>query len=127
MDIISEENESNINIDDISVFYKERFINFSVINTTNNLSSITKINIPETIKYIGKIDLYDLWYEKKYKLFLIGLPNSSTKSWYKIKNINDIDIFITFFSSEKMDLYNEISFVINLNSQNKIENFKEFI
>lgn len=126
MDIISEENESNINIDDISVFYKERFINFSAINTINNLSSITKINIPETIKYIGKIDLYDIWYEKKYKLFLIGLPNSPTKSWYKIKNINDIDMFITFFSSEKMDLYNEISFIINLNSQNKIENFEEF-
>ncbi len=125
MDIISEENESNINIDDISVFYKERFINLSTINNTLYMS-ITKVNIPETIKYIGKIDSYDIWYEKKYKLYLIALPNSPTKSWYKIKNINDIDIFITFFSSEKMDLYNEISFVINLNSQNKIETFQEF-
>jgi hypothetical protein len=123
MDIISEENESNINIDDISIFYKERFINLSSINNTSN---ITKVNIPETIKYIGKIDSYDMWYEKKYKLYLIGLPNSPTKSWYKIKQINDIDMFITFFSSEKMDLYNEISFVINLNSQNKIEIFEEF-
>jgi hypothetical protein len=123
MDIISESIESNINVDDISVFYKERFINLSNIN---NINYITKVNIPDTIKYIGKIDSYDIWYEKKYKLYLIGLPNSPTKSWYKIKNINDIDIFITYFSSEKMDLYNEISFVINLNSQNKIEKFEEF-
>jgi hypothetical protein len=125
MDIISEENESNISIDDINVFYKERFINLSNINNTLYMS-LSKVNIPDTIKYIGKVDSYDIWYEKKYKLFLIGLPNSPTKSWYKIKNINDIDVFITFFSSEKMDLYNEISFIINLNSQNKIENFEEF-
>jgi hypothetical protein len=129
---ISEDNESNITLDDISIFYKNKFIDFSMISIPYN--NITKINIPENVKYIGRILYFDLWLETKYKIYLIGLPNSPIKSWYKIKNINDIELFEKFFSDEKMDLYNEIGFIIDLTINNGlngsntvISNFTDFI
>jgi hypothetical protein len=113
---ISVDNESNITIDDITIFYKNKFIDYSLIHISYN--NITKINIPENVKYIGRILYFDLWLEKKYKIYLIGLPNSPIKSWYKIRNINEIELFEKFFSDEKMDLYNEIGFIIDLTTNN---------
>ena len=115
-------NSSNISLEDIALFYKNKFIDFSKISISYN--NITKINIPENIKYIGKIDFFDLWLETKFNIYLIGLPNSTIRSWYKIKHINEIEIFEKFFSDEKMDLYNELGFVIN--NINNID-FTEFI
>jgi hypothetical protein len=115
------DNKSNITIDDITVFYKNNFINYSNISTSS-YNFITKINIPNNVKYIGKINFYDIWLEKSHNIYLVGLPNSPLKSWYKIKNINEIEQFENYFTEDKMDLYNELGFFINLKNMN----FNEF-
>ena len=122
-DPISSDNDikSNLNIEDITVFYKNNFINYSNIQL-NSYNFITKISIPDNVKYIGKINFYDIWLEKSHNIYLVGLPNSPIKSWYKIKNINEIEQFENYFTEDKMDLYNEYGFFINLKNMN----FNEF-
>lgn len=88
--------KKNISLEDIKIFFKDRFIDFTNLpHTKYNL--ITNIKPSENLKFFGKIDNNDIWLETTSNMYLCGLPNSPTRSWYKIKQINDIDIFQDFY------------------------------
>jgi hypothetical protein len=106
----------NITLDDIKLFYKDRFIDFTRL-PTNRYDNITNISLSENIKYIGKIDSNDIWLETTNNIYLCGIPFSPTRSWYKIKDISDIDIFQDYFNkTNTKDPQNIIFFSINLDS-----------
>jgi hypothetical protein len=79
----------NITLEDIKLFYKDRFIDFTRL-PSNRYDNITSINLTDNIKYIGKIDSNDIWLETQNNIFLCGVPFSPTRSWYKIKEINQV-------------------------------------
>ena len=114
--------QNSITIEDIKIFYKDRFIDFSKL-PNSRYNTITNINISENIKFIGKIDSYDIWFETSSCIYLSALPNSPTRSWYKIKEINDIDLFQNYFNQTKqINQTNQINFAIRLEKMS----FNEF-
>lgn len=92
----SNKSNKNITLEDIKIFYKDRFIDFTKL-PQSRYDLISTINLSENLKFLGKIDSNDLWLETENNIFLCGLPNSPTRSWYKIKEINDIDKFQDFY------------------------------
>jgi hypothetical protein len=114
----------NITLEDIKLFYKDRFIDFTRL-PNNRYDNITNINLTENIKYIGKIDSNDIWLETNNNIYLCGIPFSPTRSWYKIKEISDIDIFQNYFLKNKDNITNSntFKFVVELNKMS----FNEYI
>jgi hypothetical protein len=112
----------NITLEDIKLFYKDRFIDFTRL-PSNRYDNITSINLTDNIKYIGKIDSNDIWLETQNNIFLCGVPFSPTRSWYKIKEINEIDIFQDYFNKINKDCQNSLKFVIELDKMS----FGEFL
>jgi hypothetical protein len=86
-----------ITIEEIKLFYKDRFIDYTRL-PFSRYNNITNINLTKNIKYIGKIDSNDIWLETENNIYLCGIPFSPTRSWYKIKELNDIDIFQNYFT-----------------------------
>jgi hypothetical protein len=116
----------NITLEDIKLFYKDRFIDFTNL-PNNRYNLITSIILSNNLKFLGKIDSNDLWLETENNIYLFGLPNSPTRSWYKIKEINEIDLIHNYFEkvSEK-DPTNVFRFGIKVDI-NKQYNFSQFI
>lgn len=92
----SNKSNKNITLEDIKIFYKDRFVDFTKL-PQSKYNLITTINLSDNLKFLGKIDSNDIWLERENNIFLCGLPNSPTRSWYKIKEINDIDKFQDFY------------------------------
>lgn len=92
----SNKSNKNITLEDIKIFYKDRFVDFTKL-PLSRYNLITTINLSENLKFLGKIDSNDIWLETDNNIYLCGLPNSPTRSWYKIKEINDIDKFQDFY------------------------------
>ena len=114
---ISSDDNNNINLEEISILFSDNFINLSNIKK----SLYNKNDKPENIKLLGKLFDYDLWSYNN--IILIGFPNSPTKSWYKIKTIEDINVFINYFTNKTNLNYNS---QVNLYLDIKI-NFNTFI
>lgn len=106
-------NINNINNSDILNHFNDIFIDLSHVKK-EYYKVITSIKIPEQVKLIGKIDTFDLWKDLKHNILLIAFPNSPIKSWYKIKTIDDINIFLDYFNSINNFSYtNEIKLYIS--------------
>lgn len=83
---ISDDNDKekiNLHIDDIKKIWKKDFI--EIINSKDKL--------------LGRLFDFNIYFHNK--LFLIGFPNSISKSWYKIKSINDLHLFIEYFTQKQ--------------------------
>lgn len=110
----SDESKQKITIEEIVVLYIDNYIDLSKLST-NLYKTITTTNIPSNIKYLGKLFNFDLWLEDTGKIILISFPNSPIKSWYKVKTIEDLNIFITYFNNINNLKKEEITLYINNN------------
>ena len=111
----------SITLEDIKLFYKDRFIDFTRL-PNNRYDNITNITLNSNIKYIGKIDSNDIWLEIQNNIYLCGMPFSPTRSWYKMKDINDIDAFQDYFNkTDTKESQTMLKFVIELDKMNFVE------
>jgi hypothetical protein len=98
MDNISDKSDNDINIlkiDDIKKIWKKDFIDLSKLDSPFDIINwIEKPNI--NVKVQGK--LFNFYIFVYNNIFLIGFFNSTPKSWYKIKSINELHIFIDYFN-----------------------------
>lgn len=117
----------NITLEDIKLFYKDRFIDFTRL-PNNRYDNITSISLTDKIKYIGKIDSNDIWLETQNNIYLCGIPFSPTRSWYKIKEINEIDIFQDYFNkTNNKDLQKESLILLKFAIELDMMSFNEFV
>lgn len=117
----------NITLDDITVFYKDRFIDFTQLPSCR-YNLITNINLSNNLKFLGKIDSNDIWLETDNNIYLCGLQHSPTRSWYKIKDISDIDTFQNYYEKTILkEPKNILRFGIKLNNNlNQLNQFNQF-
>lgn len=102
MDNISDksniDDNNNFNIQDVKKIWKKDYIDLSKLNSPFDI--INWIGKPDiNVKVQGK--LFNFFIFEYNKIFLIGFLNTTTKSWYKIKSINDLHIFINYFNNLK--------------------------
>jgi hypothetical protein len=119
----SNKSNKNITLEDIKIFYKDRFVDFTNL-PISRYNLITNINISENLNFLGKIDSNDIWLHTESNIYLCGLPNSPTRSWYKIKDISDIDTFQDFYEKT---IIKEPSNVLRFGIKFDKMNFTEFI
>lgn len=103
-DNISDKSDNNNNnksfkIDDIRKIWKKDFIDLSSFESAYNLF-YWKDNPNKDIKLLGK--LFNFFIFECNKIILIGFYNSIPKSWYKIKSINDLHIFIDYYQNNEI-------------------------
>ena len=100
---ISDNNEDmsiSISIDDIKKIWKKDYI--EILNSKDKL--------------LGKLFNYNIYQHNK--IILVGFNNSPSKSWYKIKSINDLHIFIEYFKeTDKNDKLPDKQLIIYLTSR----------
>jgi len=90
---ISDNNEDfSISIDDIEKIWKKDYSNI-----TN-----CKDKLPINTTLFGKLFNFNIYQHNK--MILVGFNNSPPKSWYKIKSINDMHIFIEYFKETDKEL-----------------------
>ena len=76
--------EITLSIDDIKKIWKKDYT--EIINSKDKL--------------LGR--LFDFNIYQYNKMILIGFNNSVAKSWYKLKSINDLHIFIEYFKEKEL-------------------------
>lgn len=99
---------NNFTINDIKIIWKKNFIDL----TTFGWELFDWKNKPEKdVKLVGK--LFNFFIFEFNKMLLIGFHNSIAKSWYKIRSINDLHIFIEYFKEKQSKDTKEIKLYLN--------------
>lgn len=113
MSLSTDDITTNINTSDIINHFNNDFINFTHVKR-EFYKTITIINIPDKVKLIGKINIFDLWEDISQNILLIAYPNSPIKSWYKIKTLDDINTFLNYFNNTNNHNYsNEVKLYVS--------------